>query len=823
MNKSESSNPSYLDELNPVQREAVLYTEGPSLVIAGAGSGKTRVLTYKVSYLLEQGMMPWNILALTFTNKAAREMRERVSKQVGDEKGRKLFMGTFHSIFSRILREHAECLGFSSNFTIYDGTDSKNLIRTIIRELGLDEKKYKARNIQQIISRAKDRLVSPEDYLSNKELIDSDNKAELPSIGEIYSIYWKRCRRTDVMDFDDLLVNMFILINTHREVLDKYQQQFQYILVDEYQDTNHVQHEIVRLLAESHRRICVVGDDAQSIYSFRGANVDNILDFQSVFEGTRLFKLEQNYRSTQTIVMAANSLIEKNKRQIHKEVYSKNATGEALPVLVGESDLDESYKVARQISSLTSRGDLRYDEMAVLYRTNAQSRGFEKAFRDATIPYQIYGGTSFYQRAEIKDVVAYMRLAINPYDEQALKRVINKPKRAIGKTSQDRCSVTALAKGVPLWEVVSDPFGFEVANAKSANDRLVKFSELIFDFKESAGDLLVDEWMKNMYEKSGLMEAYATDETPEGISHRENLEELLNSASAFVAQRQEYGDTDVLLSDFLSEISLMTDQDQEDDGDTNKVTLMTIHAAKGLEYPCVFVVGLEEELLPNRMSMDTPRQVEEERRLFYVALTRAEKYCFLSYANSRFQNGRPEFHAPSRFLQEINADLLNWKGRSRLNMRQPKASFGAYGEGTMDDNRGKRGIRPNWDYDAPDRFGRRKPRMERTRVPNAALFTKGLSDMSKIPHKKTTKVVAAMRQTTRTQPTGAQSISAQQSSSTASSNGLTVGSRIRHNRFGVGTVVSTCGEGPNAKATIEFQNHGKKQLLLRFARFEKLV
>lgn len=809
MNQSESSNHSYLDELNVVQREAVLYTEGPALVIAGAGSGKTRVLTYKVTYLLEQGMMPWNILALTFTNKAAREMRERVAKQVGDEKGRKLFMGTFHSIFSRILREHAECLGFSSNFTIYDGTDSKNLIKTIIRELGLDDKKYKARNIQQIISRAKDKLISPDDYLSNKELIESDNKADLSSIGEIYAIYWRRCRTTDVMDFDDLLVNMFILLNTHREVLDKYQQQFQYILVDEYQDTNHVQHEIVRLLAESHRRICVVGDDAQSIYSFRGANVDNILDFQSVFEGTRLFKLEQNYRSTQTIVMAANSLIEKNERQIHKEVYSKNATGEALPVIVGDSDIDEAYKVARRISSLVRSEGIRYDEIAVLYRTNAQSRSFEKSFRDATIPYQIYGGTSFYQRAEIKDAVAYMRLAINPRDEQALRRVINKPKRSIGKTSQDRCGDIALIKGVPLWEVVSNPFDYEVANGKAANDRLVNFSELIFGFKESASDFLVDEWMKNMLEKSGLMAEYATDETPEGISHRENLEELLNSASQFVAQRQEYGDTDVLLSDFLSEISLMTDQDQGDDKDTNKVTLMTIHAAKGLEYPCIFVVGLEEELLPSRMSIDTPRQVEEERRLFYVALTRAEKYCFLSYANSRFQNGRPEFHAPSRFLQEINPDLVNWIGRPRMNTRQPNQMFAAHGEGMMDDNRGKRGIRPNWDHDAPERFGMRNSSGVRNHVPDEALFTKGLSNMTKIPREKTSKVVSSSRVGTAT--------------SAGPSNSVTVGTRIRHDRFGEGTVVETSGEGPNAKATIEFRNHGRKQLLLRFARFEKLV
>jgi len=821
MNKSESSNHSYLDELNAVQREAVLYTEGPSLVIAGAGSGKTRVLTYKVTHLLEQGMMPWNILALTFTNKAAREMRERVSKQVGATKGRQLFMGTFHSVFSRILREHAEYLGFSSNFTIYDGTDSKNLIKSIIRELGLDEKKYKPRNIQQIISRAKDKLISPEDYQSNKELVESDNKADLSAIGEIYSIYWNRCRRTDVMDFDDLLVNTFILLNQHRDVLDKYQHQFQYILVDEYQDTNHVQHEIVRLLAEAHRRICVVGDDAQSIYSFRGANVDNILNFQSVFEGTKLFKLEQNYRSTQTIVMAANSLIEKNKRQIHKEVYSKNATGEALPVIVGDSDIDESYKVSRRISSLVRNEGIRYDEIAVLYRTNAQSRAFEKAFRDATIPYQIYGGTSFYQRAEIKDAVAYMRLAINPRDEEALKRVINKPKRAIGKTSQDRCAVVALTKGISLWEVVSDPFGYEVGNGKAANERLVKFSELIFDFKESAKDLLVDDWMRNMFEKSGLMAAYATDDTPEGISHRENLEELLNSASAFVAQRQEYGDTDVLLSDFLSEISLMTDQDQGDDGDTNKVTLMTIHAAKGLEYPCVFVVGLEEELLPSRMSMDTPRQVEEERRLFYVALTRAEKYCFLSYANSRFQNGRPEFHAPSRFLEEINADLLSWSGRPRGIRRQANQLFAAHGEGTMDENRGKRGIRPNWDHDAPERFGRRRTTNERKRIPDEALFTKGLSNMTKIPHVKTSKVVAGMTNS-----------SAEKSSSPTSTTihtgigesfELTVGTRIRHNRFGEGTVVETSGEGPNAKATIHFENYGKKQLLLRFARLEKLV
>ena len=650
--------PDYIEELNEGQRNAVLYNDGPSLVIAGAGSGKTRVLTYKIAYLLENGYQPWNILALTFTNKAAREMKERIARQMGPERARHLWMGTFHSIFLRILHVEAGHIGFTSQFTIYDTADSKSLIRSIIKEMGLDEKVYKPGMVQARISNAKNHLVSPAGYANNKEAYEGDRAAKVPALRDIYQRYWERCRQADAMDFDDLLFYTFLLFRDHPEVLARYQDQFRYILVDEYQDTNFAQHSIVLQLAKNHQHVCVVGDDAQSIYSFRGADIDNILYFTKVYPDTKVFKLEQNYRSTQTIVCAANSLIEKNQWQIRKEVFSEKEKGEAIGVYQAYSDVEEGDIVVNKIAELRREKRYAYSDFAILYRTNAQSRIFEEAMRKRSMPYRIYGGLSFYQRKEIKDVIAYFRLIVNPNDEEAFKRIINYPARGIGDTTVGKIIAAATGHNVSLWTVLCEPLAYGLNFNKGTVGKLQAFRELISAFITDAAEKNAYEIGADIIRQSGIINDVCQDSSPENLSRKENIEELVNGMSDFCAQRQEEGNPNVLLGDFLSEVSLLTDQDSDKDGDDEKITLMTVHSAKGLEFKNVFVVGMEENLFPSSMVGDSPRALEEERRLFYVAITRAEEHCFLSYAKTRFRYGKMEFGSPSRFLKDIDIRFL---------------------------------------------------------------------------------------------------------------------------------------------------------------------
>ena len=639
----------YLDELNEGQLAAVLYNEGPSLVIAGAGSGKTRVLTYKIAYLLEQGYEPWNILALTFTNKAAREMKERIVRRVG-ERARYLWMGTFHSIFSRILRKEAQFIGFSANFTIYDSADSKSLLKSIIKEMQLDDKVYKPGMIQSRISNAKNHLIFPDAYAADGDIYRHDRDAKVPATRDIYRRYWERCRQSDAMEFDDLLIYTYQLFRDFPEIREKYASQFHYVLVDEYQDTNFAQHSIVLQLTQERQRVCVVGDDAQSIYSFRGANIDNILKFTQLYKGAKLFKLEQNYRSTQTIVCAANSLIEKNSEQIHKAVFSKKEQGEPIDVFNAYSDVEEGDIVANKISQLHRQDGYEFSDFAVLYRTNAQSRIFEEALRKRSIPYKIYGGLSFYQRKEVKDVIAYFRLAVNPNDEEAFKRVLNYPARGIGDTTLNKIIDAANTHVVSLWKVLSDPLTYGLSINKGTHAKLQGFRELIELFRQEASEKDAYEVGSMVVRQSGIMNEIYQDRTPENLSRQENIEELVNGMHDFCASRREEGNEQVMLADYLSEVSLLTDQDTDKEGDTQKVTLMTIHSAKGLEFKNVFVVGLEENLFPSQLSMNSYRELEEERRLFYVAITRAEEHCFLSFAKSRFKYGKMEFSSPSRFF-----------------------------------------------------------------------------------------------------------------------------------------------------------------------------
>ena len=649
-------NTNYIDELNESQCAAVTYNDGPSLVIAGAGSGKTRVLTYKIAYLLEQenGYNPWNILALTFTNKAAREMKERIARQVGMERARYLWMGTFHSIFSRILRAEATFIGFTSQFTIYDTADSKSLLTAIIdqvlrekvheellRKYGnrpdLEEKEkekvielkkiYKPGVVQARISNAKNHLVTPTGYAANKEAYEGDMAAKMPAIRDIYARYWDRCRQAGAMDFDDLLVYTYILFRDFPEVLARYRDQFRYVLVDEYQDTNYAQHSIVLQLTKENQRVCVVGDDAQSIYSFRGADIDNILYFTKIYPNTKVFKLEQNYRSTQTIVCAANSLIEKNERQIRKAVFSEKEKGEPIGVFQAYSDVEEGDIVANKIAELRREYRYGYADFAILYRTNAQSRIFEEALRKRSIPYKIYGGLSFYQRKEIKDVIAYFRLVVNPNDEEAFKRIINYPARGIGDTTVGKIISAATDHGVSLWAALCEPLSYGLDINKGTHAKLQGFRELIESFIVDQADKNAYEIGTNIIRQSGIINDVCQDTSPENLSRKENIEELVNGMNDFCALRQEEGNPNVSLTDFLSEIALLTDQDSDKADDGERITLMTVHSAKGLEFKNVFVVGLEENLFPSGMVGDSPRALEEERRLLYVAITRAEEHC----------------------------------------------------------------------------------------------------------------------------------------------------------------------------------------------------
>lgn len=779
--------PDYIEELNEGQRNAVLYNDGPSLVIAGAGSGKTRVLTYKIAYLLENGYQPWNILALTFTNKAAREMKERIARQVGPERARHLWMGTFHSMFLRILHVEAGHIGFTSQFTIYDTADSKSLIRSIIKEMGLDEKVYKPGMVQARISNAKNHLVSPAGY-ANKEAYEGDRAAKVPALRDIYQRYWERCRQADAMDFDDLLFYTFLLFRDHPEVLARYQDQFRYILVDEYQDTNFAQHSIVLQLAKNHQHVCVVGDDAQSIYSFRGADIDNILYFTKVYPDTKVFKLEQNYRSTQTIVRAANSLIEKNQWQIRKEVFSEKEKGEAIGVYQAYSDVEEGDIVVNKIAELRREKRYAYSDFAILYRTNAQSRIFEEAMRKRSMPYRIYGGLSFYQRKEIKDVIAYFRLIVNPNDEEAFKRIINYPARGIGDTTVGKIIAAATGHNVSLWTVLCEPLAYGLNFNKGTVGKLQAFRELISAFITDAAEKNAYEIGADIIRQSGIINDVCQDSSPENLSRKENIEELVNGMSDFCAQRQEEGNPNVLLGDFLSEVSLLTDQDSDKDGDDEKITLMTVHSAKGLEFKNVFVVGMEENLFPSSMVGDSPRALEEERRLFYVAITRAEEHCFLSYAKTRFRYGKMEFGSPSRFLKDIDVRFLRLPQDAGMFRRVEE-------EAAVFRRENARGFAPDKE-DAP--YGGK----ERVSVrPKQQIIA------PTVP--RNLKRVAPSANTASTSP-----------SAGASANRVQQGQLIEHERFGLGEVLKVEGEGDNAKATIRFKNAGDKQLLLRFARFK---
>lgn len=782
--------PDYIEELNEGQRNAVLYNDGPSLVIAGAGSGKTRVLTYKIAYLLENGYQPWNILALTFTNKAAREMKERIARQMGPERARHLWMGTFHSMFLRILHVEAGHIGFTSQFTIYDTADSKSLIRSIIKEMGLDEKVYKPGMVQARISNAKNHLVSPAGYANNKEAYEGDRAAKVPALRDIYQRYWERCRQADAMDFDDLLFYTFLLFRDHPEVLARYQDQFRYILVDEYQDTNFAQHSIVLQLAKNHQHVCVVGDDAQSIYSFRGADIDNILYFTKVYPDTKVFKLEQNYRSTQTIVRAANSLIEKNQWQIRKEVFSEKEKGEAIGVYQAYSDVEEGDIVVNKIAELRREKRYAYSDFAILYRTNAQSRIFEEAMRKRSMPYRIYGGLSFYQRKEIKDVIAYFRLIVNPNDEEAFKRIINYPARGIGDTTVGKIIAAATGHNVSLWTVLCEPLAYGLNFNKGTVGKLQAFRELISAFITDAAEKNAYEIGADIIRQSGIINDVCQDSSPENLSRKENIEELVNGMSDFCAQRQEEGKPNVLLGDFLSEVSLLTDQDSDKDGDDEKITLMTVHSAKGLEFKNVFVVGMEENLFPSGMVGDSPRALEEERRLFYVAITRAEEHCFLSYAKTRFRYGKMEFGSPSRFLKDIDIRFLRLPQDAGM-FRRVEEEAAAF---RRENARGFAPDREDAPYGGKERVSvRPKQQIIAPTVP------------------RNLKRVAPSANTASTSP-----------SAGGSANCVQQGQLIEHERFGLGEVLKVEGEGDNAKATIRFKNAGDKQLLLRFARFKVL-
>ena len=782
----------YLDELNESQRAAVLYNEGPALVIAGAGSGKTRVLTYKIAYLLDNGYEPWSILALTFTNKAAREMKERISRAVGAEKAKYLWMGTFHSVFARILRTEAVALGYSSNFTIYDSSDSKSLIKSLLKELNLDEKVYKPGLVQSRISNAKNHLVSAQAYAASGEFYRSDAEAKIPAMRDIYIRYCERCKQSDAMDFDDLLVNTYLLFKNNPDICDKYADRFRYVLVDEYQDTNFAQHSIVLQLTGKHQRVCVVGDDAQSIYSFRGANIDNILKFTRLYEDVRLFKLEQNYRSTQLIVKAANSLIEKNREQIRKEVFSENSVGEPITVTSAYSDVEEGEIVANKITSMHAKEGQPYSDFAILYRTNAQSRIFEEALRKRAVAYRIYGGLSFYQRKEIKDIIAYFRLAVNPHDGEALKRVINYPARGIGDTTLNKIIATAAQEGVSLWTVISSPLDYGLNINKGTHAKLQGFKDLIAGFVSKVDTCNAYELGKDIVGASGIMADIIQDTTPEGLSRRENIDELVNGMYDFCDIRREEGNDRMFLTDYLSEVALLTDQDGEKDDSVPKVTLMTIHSAKGLEFRNVFIVGMEENLFPGPMSADSPRALEEERRLFYVAITRAEENCFISYAKNRYKYGKPEFCNPSRFLKDINPDYLKLPADSGFtSARNDGYSRRNYERG----------------YERSETYRSNAPSM----FDGGEIPQEPVRFVKPVPPRNLKRIIPSVPNT---------AINRNTDSGKADTHGVEVGRLIEHERFGRGEVVRLEGSGDNCKATVRFENAGDKQLLLKFARFK---
>ncbi len=774
LNNKTNNTTSILTNLNDAQRAAVEFCDGPSLVIAGAGSGKTRVLTYKILYLLEQGLPPYYILALTFTNKAAREMKSRISELVGEKKARSLWMGTFHSIFARILRNEAEWIGFNSNFTIFDTSDSKNLIKLIIKDMKLDDKVYRPGSVHGQISRAKNSLITPAMYASNSEIIEYDRRAKQPFIFEIYQRYQNRLRAANSMDFDDLLMYTNILFRDHKEILEKYRNQFQYVLVDEYQDTNFSQHHIVKQIADAHHRVCVVGDDAQSIYSFRGANIDNILKFKSNFPETKVFKLEQNYRSTQNIVNAANSLIKQNTEQIDKDVFSKNEEGDKLEIVGTFSDFEEGLVVTNKISRMRLEGHHPYSGFAILYRTNAQSRIFEDALRKKNIPYRIYGGKSFYQRKEIKDVIAYFRLIVNSADEEAFRRIINYPTRGIGNVTVGKISATAELHNVSLWEVLTSPIEYNLDINAGTRKKLNDFHSLISGFIEQKETLTAYDIAREVIAKSGISHEAYSDMTPEGMSRSQNIQELMNAMEEFVSTRQELGDEDVKLTDFLSEVSLLTDQDTDSEESAEKVTLMTVHSAKGLEFDHVFVVGMEEDLFPSSMAKSEARGLEEERRLFYVAITRARKTCSITYAKSRFKNGQTNSARMSRFLTEIDTAFISEESNLSSTNNETVSTDNFWGSMRAQRITREKQSRPFINERTPQRKS------------NLVSITNASPSM---PLSKEAKE-------------------------------LEVGNIIEHERFGRGKVSAIELSGNDKRAIVEFESAGTKQLLLKFAKFK---
>ena len=796
-----------LNDLNDAQRAAVEYIDGPSLVIAGAGSGKTRVLTYKIAYLLSQGMKPWSIMALTFTNKAAREMKERIGKLVGDDLAQHLYMGTFHSIFSRILRAEAEHIGFNNNFTIYDESDSRSLLKAIIKEMGLDDKTYKPAAVHARISMAKNNLVTAEAYDSDPAILEQNKRAKMPAIGKIYVAYVQRCLQANAMDFDDLLMLTFQLFRDHEEIRQKYAGRFDYILVDEYQDTNHVQMSIVMQLCKEKLRVCAVGDDSQSIYSFRGANIDNILNYQKQLPGTQLFKLEQNYRSTQTIVEAANSLIHHNRNQIQKEVFSKNDKGEKILYKPAYSDKEEALIVAKNIQRIKRQDDCGYDQFAILYRTNAQSRSFEEEFRKQGIPYRIYGGLSFYQRKEIKDIIVYFRLVANPDDEEAFKRIINYPARGIGAATVMKIADCAHQNQVSFWEVIGNIEHYGLNVNKGTQTKLENFRLLISSFIDRSHTLDVYELGDAIIRESRISEDIMSGKNADDLARQENLEEFLSGMQTFVAGRQEEGRMDeAYLTDYLQDVALLTDADSEGEKDEPRVSLMTIHAAKGLEFATVFVVGLEENIFPSPLAAVSVRELEEERRLLYVAITRAEKHCILTNAKNRFRYGKMEFDNPSRFIDEIDASLIEGGEETpESSFGGGRSSFGGYG------SEGGYGGRMPWDR---DRSGYRRD--YQNSKPVASQF---MADPK--PGFKSVRAVNAVHRIMGDTASSSSVALAGSSTSKASSaaGSLSEGCRIEHQRFGIGTVLKIEGTGENTKATVEFQNAGTKQLLLKFAKF----
>ena len=833
-----------LNDLNEAQRAAVEYIDGPSLVIAGAGSGKTRVLTYKIAYLLSQGMKPWSIMALTFTNKAAREMKERIGKLVGNDLAQHLYMGTFHSIFSRILRAEAEHIGFNNNFTIYDESDSRSLIKAIVKEMGLDDKKYKPAAVHAKISMAKNNLMSAAAYESDAAIFEQNKRAQMPEVGKIFVAYVQRCKQANAMDFDDLLTLTYQLFREHEDIRHKYAARFDYVLVDEYQDTNNVQMSIVMQLCQEKQRVCAVGDDSQSIYSFRGANIDNILNYQRQFQGTRLFKLEQNYRSTQTIVEAANSLIKHNRNQIPKDVFSENAKGEKIQYKPAYSDKEEAAIVAKDVKRIRREDGCQYSDFAILYRTNAQSRSFEEEFRKQGIPYRIYGGLSFYQRKEIKDIIAYFRLVANPDDEEAIKRIINYPARGIGATTVLKIADCAHQNQVSFWEVIGAPERYGLAVNKGTMNKLETFRLLISSFIERAQTTDVYELGDAIIKESGISQDIMSGKDADDLARQENLEEFLSGMSAFVEERREEGKFDELfLQDYLQDVALLTDADSDGDKDEPRVSLMTVHAAKGLEFPTVFVVGLEENIFPSPLSAASLRDLEEERRLLYVAITRAEKHCILTNAKNRWRYGKMEFDNPSRFIDEIDGKLIDSLDEAGGSL------FGSRADSMSDQPEWARAQRPRrpWEDAEQPRYSSRyqnsKPVASQfVADPKPSLFddepetsrtsgrssVSGRSSLSEGNFKSVRALNAAKRYmeahsshpASRGTGSSAASVSSSAAASAGSSScGLQEGMKIEHQRFGRGTVLKIEGTGENTKATVEFVHSGTKQLLLKYAKF----